>query len=132
MRNRQGGRARYAALPPVFVVTHRAPETARLGPRFAFVTGGLAAAIQQARAAAGPKDVFVMGGGDVIRQCVAAGLADELKIHLAPIVLGSGTPLFTGSDPIPLVQHSVQPSPTAAHLTYELRAAQARETQTSS
>ena len=76
------------------------------------------AAIDQARAAAGDKDVFVMGGGDVVRQCVDLGLADELRIHLAPIVLGAGTPLFAGSGRHPFVQRTVRVSPFATHLTY--------------
>ena len=79
-----------AATPPFFVVTHSAPEQVRLGLRFTFVTDGLEPAIAQARDAAGGKDVFVMGGADVVRQCLDAGLADELRIHLAPIVLGAG------------------------------------------
>jgi dihydrofolate reductase len=92
----------------------------RLGLDFTFVTDGLAAAVEQARSAAGPKDVFVMGGGDVVRQCVELGLADELRIHLAPIVLGAGTPLFRGGARRELVQRSVRPSSTATHLTYDV------------
>jgi dihydrofolate reductase len=61
----------------------------------------------------------VMGGGDVIRQCVDSGLADELIIHLAPIVLGSGTPLLVDCRR-QLVQRDVRSSPTATHLTYAL------------
>ena len=60
-----------------------------------------------------------MGGGDVIRQCVDSGLADELIIHLAPIVLGSGTPLLADCRRRQLVQRDV-PSPTATQLTYAL------------
>ena len=74
--------AAHNALPPIFVVTHEAPTEWRLGDRFNFVTDGLPAAIDQARAAAGG-NVVVMGGGDVIRQAVAGGLVDELRIHLA-------------------------------------------------
>jgi dihydrofolate reductase len=109
-----------AATPPFFVVTHAAPDQVRLGLRFTFVTDGPAAAVEQARSAAGPKDVFVMGGGDVVRQCVELGLADELRIHLAPIVLGAGTPLFRGGARRELVQRSVRPSSTATHLTYDV------------
>ena len=109
-----------AATPPFFVVTHTAPDSIRLGLRFTFVTEGLGAAIEQARAAAGTKDVFVMGGGDVVRQCLDQGLADELRIHLAPVVLGAGTPLFTGAARRELVQRSVQVSPLATHLNYEV------------
>jgi dihydrofolate reductase len=107
--------------PAFFVVTHSAPETVRLKLSFTFVTDGPESAIAQARAAAGGKDVVVMGGGDVVRQCVDGGLVDELRIHLAPIVLGAGTPLFAGSTRRPLVQRSVRVSPTATHLTYGLQ-----------
>ena len=110
-----------AATPPFFVVTHSVPQAVRLGLDFTFVTEGLEAAIDQARAAAGAKDVFVMGGGDVIRQCVFAGLADELRIHLAPVVLGGGTPLFAGGERAQLVQRSVQASSAATHLTYAVK-----------
>ncbi|HEX2295810.1 MAG TPA: dihydrofolate reductase family protein, partial [Actinomycetota bacterium] len=89
--------AGYAATPPCFVVTHEPPLEVRLASRFTFVTGGVRAAVEQARAAAGAKDVVVMGGGDVIGQCLDAGLLDELRIHLAPLVLGDGTPLFAGA-----------------------------------
>src|SRR6478735_5670018 len=82
--------------PPFFVVTHAPPESMRLQLDFTFVPDGIASAIRRARAAAGTKDVVVMGGGDVVRQCVDDGLADELVLHLAPIVLGAGTPLFAG------------------------------------
>lgn len=111
-----------AATPPFFVVTHSPPQHVRLGLRFTFVTEGIAAAIDLARAAAGEKDVIVMGGADVVRQCVDLGLADELRIHLAPVILGAGTPLFAGSARRHLVQRSVRVSPTATHLTYEVQA----------
>jgi dihydrofolate reductase len=107
-----------AATPPFFVVTHAAPDRVRLGLRFTFVTDGLESALDQARAAAGGRDVVVMGGGDVVRQCVDGGLADELTLHLAPVVLGSGTPLWAGSAPRQLVQRSVRVSAHATHVTY--------------
>ncbi|MCU1374746.1 MAG: hypothetical protein JWO68_2032 [Actinomycetia bacterium] len=105
--------AGHAAAPPVFVVTHHAPATWRLGPRFSFVTDGLASA--------GDQDVVVMGGGDVVRQAVVGGLVDELRIHLAAILLGSGTPLFADDEPLELAQRSVVVSPVATHLTYGVR-----------
>jgi dihydrofolate reductase len=108
--------------PDFFVVTHSVPETVRLKLSFTFVTDGLESAIAQARAAAGERDVVVMGGGDVVRQCVEGGLVEELRIHLAPIVLGAGTPLFAGSRRRPLAQRSVRVSSTATHLTYTLEA----------
>jgi dihydrofolate reductase len=112
--------AGHAATPPFFVVTHAAPEKVRLGLDFTFVTEGIAAAIERARGAAGSKDVVVMGGGDVIRQAVEQGLVDEVQIHLSPIVLGAGTPLFAGGSRRELRQVSVRPSSTATHITYTL------------
>ena len=112
--------AGHAAVPPFFVVTHAPPADVRLDLSFTFVTEGVAAAIESARAAAGDKDVFVMGGGDVVRQCVDEGLADELRIHVSPILLGAGTPLFAGSGRRELVQRDVVVSPFAAHLTYDV------------
>ena len=110
-----------AAAPPFFVVTHAPPDHVRLDVDFTFVTDGLPAAVERAREAAGDRDVVVMGGGDVIRQCVVGGLVDELSIHLAPVVLGGGTPLFAADgERRRLVQRSVRPSSTATHLTYEV------------
>ena len=109
-----------ATAPPFFVVTHAAPAQVRLRLSFDFVTEGLEPAIERARAAAGDKDVVVMGGGDVIGQCLDQGLLDELQIHLAPVVLGAGTPLFAGRGWRQLLQQSVRVSPTASHLTYTM------------
>ena len=111
-----------AATPPFFVVTHSPPAELRLGLSFTFVTGGMPAAIEQARAAAGDRDVVVMGGAAVVTQCLDQGLLDELHLHLAPIVLGAGTPLFAGCGRRLLVQRSVRTSPSATHLTYALQA----------
>jgi dihydrofolate reductase len=79
---------------PVFIVTHR-PEEQPEGDAFIFVDG-VEQAIERAREAAGDKDVHVMGGADVIRQALAAGLVDELTIIVAPVVLGGGKRLFEG------------------------------------
>jgi len=69
---------------------------------------------------AGDKDVGVMGGANVIEQSLAAGLVDELCIHLSPLVLGGGTRLFDLVGPMTLVQREVTESPRATHLTYEV------------
>jgi dihydrofolate reductase len=106
--------------PPCYVVTHEPPAQVRLASRFRFVTGGVAAAVAEARAAAGDKDVFVMGGANVIDQCLAAGLVDELRIHLSPLLLGGGTRLFDLAGAATLVQREVAESPRATHLTYEV------------
>jgi dihydrofolate reductase len=108
--------------PPFFVVTHRAPEGVRLerelGMRFTFV-GDLSVAIDQARSAATHGDVVIMGGGDVIGQALEQGLVDELRVHLAPMVLGGGTPLFKRGTRLLYRQREVRPSSNAVHLTYE-------------
>jgi dihydrofolate reductase len=112
--------AQHAARPPFFVVTHQPPAEVRLELDFRFV-GDLREAIEQAKAVAGDKDVFVMGGGDTVRQSVDAGLVDELVLHLSPVVLGAGTPLFADATRRELVQREVRPSRTAVHVTYGLR-----------
>jgi dihydrofolate reductase len=112
--------ASHAATPPFFVVTHHRPDDIRLTLDFTFVTDGLASTVEQARAAAGDNDVIVMGGGDVVRQSLDDGLVDELRIHLAPVVLGAGTPLFAGAVRHDLIQRDVVVSPLATHLTYEV------------
>jgi dihydrofolate reductase len=108
------------AAPPCYVVTHQPPTQVRLASRFRFVTDGVAAAIDEARAAAGDKDVVVMGGANVIDQCLAARMVDDLRIHLSPLVLGGGTRLFDLVGPTTLVQREVTESPRATHLTYEV------------
>lgn len=109
-----------AGTPPFFVVTHSVPDRVRLGLDFTFVTDGLQSAIDRARTAADGKDVFVMGGGDIVRQCVRHGVVDELRIHLAPTLLGGGTPLFSGTERRELTQHAVRVSSAATHLTYRV------------
>jgi dihydrofolate reductase len=102
------------------VVTHEPPAHVRLASRFRFVTGGVAEAIDQARAAAGDKDVVVMGGANVVDQSLVARLVDELRIHLSPLTVGGGTRLFDLVGPMTLVQRDVTESPRATHLTYEV------------
>ena len=110
-----------AAKPAFFCVTHSPPPSRRLVDHdFTFVSS-VSEAVDAARAVAAPlgKDVFVMGGGEVISQVLSLGLADELVLHLAPLVLGAGTPLFAaGEPPLALTQRSVLVSRTATHLTY--------------
>ena len=85
---------------PVFVLTHYAREPLELegGTTFTFVTGGIEAALEQARRAAGGKDVSLAGGAHAARQYFVAGLVDEMEIHLAPTLLGGGERLFQGID----------------------------------
>jgi len=83
---------------PVFVLTHHAREPLKLegGTTFTFVTGGMAAALEQARQAAGEKDIALGGGAHAAQQYLAAGLVDEMLISLVPTLLGSGERLFDG------------------------------------
>ncbi len=104
---------------PFFIVTHR-PEDAHVDAGFTFVNG-LDEAIAQAREAAGGKDVFVMGGADVIRQALRAGHVDELAISIAPVVVGSGKRLFDGFDRTVTLEHlRRRQSPFATHLAYRV------------
>jgi dihydrofolate reductase len=114
--------AQQAGTPPFFVVTHSAPQHVRLqrelGMRFTFVDD-LTTALDQARTAATDGHVVIMGGGDIIGQTIEQGLVDELHLHLAPILLGGGTPLFRAGTHQRYRQRDVRPSSNAVHLTYE-------------
>ena len=109
---------------PVFVLTHHPRETVikEGGTSFTFVTDGIEAALEQARAAAGDQDVSLAGGADVVQQYLNAGLLDDLQIHLAPVFLGGGVRLFDmlGPDPIELEATRVIESPTVTHLRYRV------------
>lgn len=114
--------AHRAATPPFFVVTHSPPAEVRLqrelGLRCTFVPG-LPAAVEQAGRAATSGDVVIMGGGDVIGQAIELDLVDELHLHLAPILLGGGTPLFRAGTRRMYRQRDIRPSRQAVHLVYE-------------
>jgi dihydrofolate reductase len=109
---------------PVFVVTHRArdPLVKTGGTTYTFVTAGIAAALAQARAVAGAKDIAIFGGADVIQQFVAGGLLDELRLHLAHLLLGEGTRLFDRLLPAQFVFEStrVVESPGATHIMFKV------------
>jgi dihydrofolate reductase len=107
---------------PVFVLTHHSREPlAKRGTTFTFVTDGVESAVEQARAAAGDRDVAVGGGASVAQQVLGAGLLDELEIHLVPILLGGGTRLLDDLDPgIRLERVRVVDSPAVTHLRYRV------------
>jgi dihydrofolate reductase len=107
---------------PVFVLTHHEREPLTLSDTtFTFVTGGIEAALEQARAAAGEKDVLIGGGADVINQYLAAGHVDELELHVAPLLLGGGARLFEGLGPdLELEPIRVLEAPGVAHLKYRV------------
>ena len=109
---------------PVFVVTHRPRETEVKagGTSYAFVTDGIESALAQAREAAGEGDVSIAGGANVVQQCLAAGLLDELQVHVVPILLGDGVRLLDklGSYPIELERTRVVESPAVTHLKFRV------------
>ena len=105
---------------PFFIVTHRPHEEPASGS-FTFVAG-VEEAVARAVAAAGDKDVSVMGGADVIRQALAAGVVDELTIIIAPVVLGAGKGLFDGfTQSIELEHLGVRQSPHATFIDYRVK-----------
>jgi dihydrofolate reductase len=109
---------------PVFILTHHArePVAKQGGTTFTFVTEGIEAALEQARDAAGDKDVAVGGGANVAQQYLKAGLLDELQIHLVPILLGGGVRLFDdlGAERIELEPTRVVEAPGVTHLKYRV------------
>ena len=112
-----GGRNPFGA--PFFIVTHR-PEDVPADAGFTSVDG-LDEAIARAREAAGSKDVFIMGGADVIRQALRAGYVEELATSIAPVVLGGGKRLFDGFTEGVVLEHvSLRQSPFATHITYRV------------
>jgi dihydrofolate reductase len=107
---------------PVFVVTHRPHDVVVKGETtFTFVTEGIRPAIEQASMAAGDKLVHLMGGASIIQQSLAAGLVDEVFLHVAPVILTSGTQLFEHlGGPIQLDRAEVIESRHATHLRYRI------------
>jgi dihydrofolate reductase len=107
---------------PVFVLTHetRQPEAKDGGTTFTFVNEGVERAVEQARAAAGEKNVSVGGGANTIRQVVEAGLLDELQVHVAPLLLGGGIRLFDGVGGVELERTRVVDSPAVTHLRFRV------------
>ncbi len=107
---------------PVFILTHheREPVEKEGGTTFNFVTDGIESALEQARAAAGDRDVGVSGGADVVQQYLRAGLLDELQIHAIPLFLGSGVRLFDELNPAQLEITRVVESPAVTHLKYRV------------
>ena len=105
---------------PVFIVTHR-PDEEPNGGAFTFVSG-VKEAVEQAVEAADDKDVHVMGGADVIRQALAAGLVDELTIIVAPVILGGGKRLFDGfASSLDLEHLGVRQSQYATFIDYRVK-----------
>jgi dihydrofolate reductase len=107
---------------PVFVVTHHEREPLTLSDTtFTFVTDGIESAVERAREAAAGQDVFIGGGAAIINEYLAAGLVDELEVHVVPILLGGGERLFEGVGPdLKLEQLRAVEAPGVAHLKYRV------------
>ena len=106
---------------PVFVLTNHERDPLQLGETtFTFVTDGIESALDQARAAAGGKDVHIGGGANVAQQYLAAGLLDELELHVVPVLLGGGRRLFENvpADATTLEIDRVAASPAVTHVRY--------------
>lgn len=104
---------------PCFVVTHQAP-TKSYPPVFTFVADGVASAIEQAKWAAGDK-VVGLHGATVMQQALPLGLVDEIRVHVVPVLVGGGTPLFGALDSsIPLEHTRVIATPAATHISYRV------------
>lgn len=115
---------------PVFVVTHRPRETLvkNGGTSFTFVTDGLESAIEQARAAAGDKDVAIAGGGVLLGQAIAAGLVEQLELHIVPVLLGEGMRLLdpaafdlADDEGVELTPTRVIDTPEVTHIRYQVQ-----------
>jgi dihydrofolate reductase len=105
---------------PVFVLTHR--ERADLpmdgGTTFHFVTDGIHSAMERARAAAGDRNVAIAGGASTINQYLAAGLIDELRVHITPTVIGAGERLFDNVPPMAFEQVAARGAKAVTHIIY--------------
>jgi dihydrofolate reductase len=107
---------------PVFVLTHHAREPLPMqgGTTFTFVTDGIESALEQARAAAGDQDVVIAGGASAVRQYLAAGLLDELYLHIVPVLLRSGERLLEDVGDPTLEPIEVVASPAVTHVKYRV------------
>jgi dihydrofolate reductase len=107
---------------PVFVLTHHAREPQPMdgGTTYYFVTGGIEAALAQARAAAGGRPVSVQGGATTINEFLTAGLIDELRLHIVPFTFGAGTRLFEGVPALKLEQVQSRAASAVTHVTYRV------------
>jgi dihydrofolate reductase len=107
---------------PVFVVTHAPPDQPPADSVYTFVTGGLEAALEQARSTAGERDVRIMGGAAIGQQFLAAGLVDEIVAHIVPVLLTAGPRMFESLGPnhIGLEILEVVDTPAATHVYYRI------------
>ena len=131
-RMMDGGEMPWGETPPfhapVFVVTHRPHDVIQRlgGTSFTYVTDGIASAIEQARAAAGGKNVAIAGGGTLLREVIKLGLLDELELHIIPVILGDGMRLLSADldlgakEGIELEPVRVINTPEVTHIRYKV------------
>jgi dihydrofolate reductase len=107
---------------PVFVLTHHAREPQPMdgGTTFYFVTDGIESAFEQAREAAGDGGISIHGGATTVNQYLAAGLIDELRLHIVPMTLGAGTRLFDGVPQLNLEQVESRAATSVTHVRYRV------------
>jgi dihydrofolate reductase len=107
---------------PVFVLTHHARRPVPMGggTTFTFVTEGIESALEQARSAAGDKDIVIAGGAHAVQQYIAAGALDELYLHIVPVVLGAGERLLENVGDPTLRPINVVASPAVTHIKYRI------------
>jgi dihydrofolate reductase len=107
---------------PVFVLTHheREPQPMDGGTTFHFVTDGIHDAFKRAREAAGDGDISIHGGAETVNQYLRAGLIDEMRLHITPIMFGAGVRLFDGVPPLNIEQVSSRGTPSVTHLIYQV------------
>lgn len=122
----QGDLTGYEYQTPIFVLTHRVPEQGPKGVNdhltVTFVADGVASAIAQAKAAAGDKQVMVVGGADTAQQCLRAGLVDEIHMGIVPVLLGEGLRFFEpdASEPTTLERIRIFESPGRTDLWFRV------------
>lgn len=107
---------------PVFVLSHKQRDPIKMkgGTTFFFVNDGIESALNQAKKAAGDKDVKIMGGANTINQYLAAGLIDELWLHIVPVTIGSATRLFENVPNLKLEPIKVSGTKVVTHIKYKV------------
>ena len=107
---------------PVFVLTHHPREPLEMegGTTFIFVTDGIESALERAKQAAGDQDVLIGGGANAVQQYLAAGLVDELELHIVPILLGDGERLLDNVGNLKVEQVRVIEAPGVTHIKYRV------------
>ncbi|SNY72047.1 dihydrofolate reductase family protein [Paractinoplanes atraurantiacus] len=108
---------------PVFVLTHHERDDLPMegGTTFHFVTGGVEQALKRAVEAAGDGTIAIAGGATTVNQFLAAGLIDELRLHIAPVTVGAGDRLFDGVPPLALERILSREASLVTHVTYKIK-----------